>query len=420
TIVVVAPISGGPSDLLGILPGDRIVEIEGKSVASKGITNQDVMDQLRGPGGTDVSVRIYRRGHKKLLPFTITRGEIPIFSVDIGYMINPVTGYIKISRFSRNTYEEFKEAMEKLKDRGMEQLILDLRGNPGGYLEAATLIADEFLERDQLIVYTEGKSRPRMPYYASSKGNFEQQPLVVLIDEGSASASEIVAGAIQDNDRGSIVGRTSFGKGLVQEQSVFPDGSALRLTIARYYTPTGRCIQRPYNKGVEAYYEDLYNRSDIHGGNGDSLPEPDSLKYLTPGGKVVYGGGGIRPDIFVPVDTNGYSAYLNRLVGSGLINQFSFHYADLHREELMQKYNEESYRTRFSISGSVKEDFIKYTVEHSLPFEEEGWQRSGEWIRLRIKSAIGRQIWREMGFYPVLLERDPAVKEALKLLPGNF
>ncbi|MCB0431183.1 MAG: S41 family peptidase [Flavobacteriales bacterium] len=416
TIVVVAPISGGPSDLLGILPGDRIVDIEGKKAAGVGITNQDVMDKLRGEGGTKVSVKIYRHGHKDLLPFTITRGEIPLYSVDVAFMVNANTGYIKISRFARNTYDEFIEAVDKLKPQGMKQLILDLRGNPGGYLDAATLICDEFLSRDKLIVYTEGKARPRTPYFATARGSFEKQPLIILIDEGSASASEIVAGAVQDNDRGTIIGRTSFGKGLVQEESRFPDGSAIRLTIARYYTPTGRCIQRPYNKGIKAYYEDLYSRSDIHGGGQDSIPASDTTqKFTTPGGKVVYGGGGIRPDIFIPVDTAGYSSYLNKLITEGVINQFCFHYADVHRKELEKNYTAETFKLNFQVTGAVKDEFIRYTTEKGVPYNGTGWEESGQWISLRVKAGIGRQIWREMGFYPVLLEDDPVFLKAREL-----
>ncbi|MEI6817391.1 MAG: S41 family peptidase, partial [Bacteroidota bacterium] len=294
TIMVISAIAGGPSESVGIRSGDRLVSVNGKNIAGTKITNKDVVKLLRGETGSKVTVGIVRLGTAGIKDYKISRGKIPIYSVDVGYMINPTIGYIKISRFANNTYEEFMEKLDALLKAGMKSLILDLKGNPGGYLSAATKITDEFLDGNKMIVYTQGQARKKTEYSASSNGAFLHGKLLVLIDEGSASASEIVSGALQDWDRATIVGRRSFGKGLVQEQTDFPDGSAMRLTVARYYTPTGRCIQRPYDHGTESYYDNVRDRAT----NGeleslDSIHLPDSLKFKTPGGKTVYGGGGI-------------------------------------------------------------------------------------------------------------------------------
>ena len=335
TIMVVSAISGGPSEAVGLRSGDRIVEVNDTLVAGIGINNNDVMRKLRGQGGTKVKVKVFRRGTPKLISFTITRGKIPIYSLDAAFMANPKTGYIRISRFAATTYDEFMQAAEKLSQKGMSKMIIDLRGNPGGYLDAATKIADEFIADGKSIVYTEGKSRPRADYDATAGGKFEDFPVVVLIDEGSASASEILAGALQDWDRASIVGRRSFGKGLVQEQTVLPDGSAIRLTIARYYTPTGRSIQKPYKDGYEQYNNELSERF-AHQEllNLDSIKFPDSLKYTTPKGKVVYGGGGIMPDVFVPLDTTDSSnPFLNIALAGGELTDFAYDYVDKNRSD---------------------------------------------------------------------------------------
>jgi len=298
TVLIISTISGGPSEKAGILPGDKIIYVNDSLIAGKRLPDEDVVKMLKGPRGTKVDLKIERKGADKLLPFTIIRDKIPIYSIDIAYMMSGDVGYIKISSFAITTHDEFKKALDELKDKGMKKLILDLRGNSGGVMEAATMIADEFLPEGKLIVFTKGKSKPRQDIRATAAGDFEQGELVILIDEWSASASEILAGAVQDNDRGTIIGRRSFGKGLVQEPVMFRDGSGMRLTIARYYTPTGRSIQKPYNEGVDKYYEDLTNRL-MHGEFevADSIHMPDSLRYVTPGGKVVYGGGGIMPDI---------------------------------------------------------------------------------------------------------------------------
>ena len=314
TIMVVAAVSGGPSEQLGIQSGDRIVAVEGKSVASIGIRNEDVLRMLRGKSGTKVNISVLRKGVDKIVDYEITRDKIPINSLDASYMITDNIGYIRISQFGQHTYEEYQGAFMQLTEKGMTKLILDLRDNPGGYLQTAVKIADEFLPENKLIVYTKGKSRPHENYLASSRGLFQEGEMVVLIDEGSASASEIVAGALQDWDRATIIGRRSFGKGLVQEQNSLPDGSALRLTIARYYTPTGRSIQKPYAEGYGEYVKELFERR-AHGELefADSIHFADSLKFTTPGGKTVYGGGGIMPDIFVPLDTSFVSTFYSEV-----------------------------------------------------------------------------------------------------------
>lgn len=416
TIMVVTPLSGGPSEILGIQPGDRIVKIEGQDVAGIKITNSDVMQKLRGPGGTKVKISIFRRAAKKLIDYTITRGKIPIYSIDASYMIDAKIGYIKISRFAATTYEEYMQAFKKLESQGLETLVLDMRGNPGGYLNAATQIADEFLDDKKLIVYTQGKARPKSSYYAKEDGSFEKGKLIVLIDEGSASASEIVAGALQDWDRATIVGRRSFGKGLVQEQSVFPDGSALRLTVARYYTPTGRSIQKPYKEGVEDYNNDLLLRlkkGELE--NADSIKFSDSLMFKTPGGKTVYGGGGIMPDIFVPLDTMNNSGYLSSIINKGLISQFTFDFVDKNRILLNDYKTFKEYNSKFQVNENIFNDFIKYVEKNGISKDTKGLIKSGGIIKTQIKANIARQIWKNEGFYPVIQEVDNTLKKALEI-----
>lgn len=418
TIRVLSAIAGGPSERVGIQAGDKIVEVEGKKVAGIKITNKDVLAKLKGAGGTKVKVGILRRGKTKLQNFTITRGTIPIFSVDVSYMITPKTGYIKISRFASDTYNEYLQAFKKLQQQGMKQLIIDLRGNGGGYLNTAVSIADEFLPKGKEIVYTIGKARPRADYKATEKGDFEDGKLVILIDDGSASASEILAGAMQDNDRATIVGRRSFGKGLVQEQSEFSDGSAMRLTIARYYTPTGRSIQKTYSHGVEDYYKEEYNRySSGELENQDSIKINDTLKYTTPGGKIVYGGGGIIPDVFVPIDTTGRSHYLAEVMYNGLINDFAFDYADKQRAKLKERYQSvESFTNGFTISPVIFNDFVAYSQKNGVKPNEKQVKISEHLIKLQLKALIARNIWNNSGFYPVLQKDDNVLNKALELL----
>lgn len=416
SIVVVAPISGGPSDKLGIRSGDRIVTIEDSLVAGIKIQNKDVISLLRGERGTMVHVGIFRRGVKNLIDFEITRDKIPIYSVDAGYMINEEVGYIKISRFAATTFEEFEEKLHKLKKAGMKKLILDLRGNPGGYLNAAINISDSFLKNGELIVYTEGRARPKSSSFATVDGDFEDQGLAILIDEGSASASEIVAGAVQDNDRGTIIGRRSFGKGLVQEQADLPDGSAVRLTIARYYTPTGRCIQRPYGK-EDDYYGDLFARYE-HGElyEEDSVALDKTEKFTTPNGKVVYGGGGIMPDIFVPLDTTGYSAYHNRLVSTGIIREFALDLADSKREVVQGYPSVSDYQRSFHVSDTDYIQLVEFAKERDVTATNAETAFAKNAISQNIKALIARSEWNGEGYYPIINEGDKVIEAALKSL----
>ncbi|MBL4656767.1 MAG: S41 family peptidase [Flavobacteriales bacterium] len=416
TVVVLNAIEGGPSKALGIEAGDRIVKIDGHPVAGVGIQNKDVVNVLRGGRGTKVEVVIRRKGTTALLDYEITRGQIPIRSVEIAYMISEEIGFIKINRFSAKTFKEYLEAFKSLPHNKLKYLILDLRGNPGGYLSASTSLSDEFLPDQHLIVYTQGKSQPRNPYYATEAGGFEEGGLVVLIDRNSASASEIVAGALQDNDRGIIIGQRSFGKGLVQRQYPFPDGSAIRLTIARYYTPTGRCIQRPYDQGLAEYYYSLYKRGALDPETVDSSYFADSLKYETPQGKIVYGGGGIMPDILVEPDTSGSSEYLSNLNYAGLMTRFGFAYADKNRKKLLAYEDVRIMDMHLFNDDNVLEQFISYAEAEGVVYDEEGFKTSKEKISMWIKAHIANNLWSKRGLYPVLHRYDPDVQKAIEVL----
>lgn len=415
TIVVVAALSGGPSERAGLRAGDRLVKVNDKSVTGPQINNEFVQKTLRGKGGTTVNVGILRRGSDKIRKFMIVRGKIPLNSVEIAYMVDAKTGLIKINRFSATTYDETVKALEDLRAQGMQRLILDLRGNPGGFLDAATELCDELLEDNRLVVYTQGKARSRSEYRTKRSGLFEEGPLAILIDEGSASASEILAGAIQDWDRGMIIGRRSFGKGLVQEQTELPDGSAIRLTIARYYTPSGRCIQKPYSDGAEAYDEELSERMErgefIH---ADSAHANDSLRYKTHGGRTVYGGGGIMPDHFVAMDTSHYSEYLQKLYAEGVISSFCYAYVDEERERLRNYKNALEFKKSFQIDDAFLKRFLVFAEKEGVPTDRKGLAISDSFLRTQLKSGIARLLWQNAGMYPILLEQDPFVLEALK------
>ena len=415
TILVVAPISGGPSQSVGVLSGDKIVSVNGDTIAGTGLENEDVFDLLRGKRGTKVKVGILRKGYEGLLDFEITRDKIPIYSVDVSYMINDKTGYIKINRFAANTYEEFKSASQKLIDLGMEKLVLDLRNNPGGYLGAAINISNEFLEEDLLIVYTQNRSGEKEEFYSNKRGLLINTPVTVIIDEGSASASEIVAGALQDNDKGTIVGRRSFGKGLVQEQFEHPDGSAYRITTQRYYTPTGRCIQRPYDKGKEQdYAEDLLER--INNGellSRDSIVFEDSLKFTTPKGKVVYGGGGIMPDVFVPIDTNSYHTSISDAIRKDLIRQFAFNYTDKHRSEL-ESQELANFISLFEINANDFKQLSEFCKSSDVILSISDYTEYDKTIlSTQLKAYIARNIWNDDGFFPVIHKIDYTFQQAV-------
>ena len=352
------------------------------------------------------------------MDFVITRDVIPMYSLDVAYMVNDSIGYIKLNKFSATTAEEFKKGIEKLKKQGMSALILDLRNNPGGYLKAAIDVADEFLPDGKLIVYTEGKARPRNYAFATSKGDWEKKKIVILIDEGSASASEIVSGAVQDNDRGTIIGRRSFGKGLVQEQINLSDGSALRLTVARYYTPTGRCIQKPYKKSdFEDYYEEAYHRYlDGEVESADSIHFPDSLKYTTPGGKTVYGGGGIMPDIYVPVITDTVHTFYNILSNKGLIYQFAFDYTDKNRNKLNKYKDFDSFNKNFYMTDETYDSLVSFAKQKGIKASKDKIKVSKDKIATLFKAFVGRNLLEEKGFYPIYLQIDTTFKRAVKYI----
>jgi len=415
TILVINTISGGPSEKVGILAGDKIITINDSVFAGKGISNNDVINNLKGERGTKVKVGIKRIGYKKLLSFEIIRNVIPLYSVDVAYMVTDKIGYIKISQFARTTYDEFLQAVNELHKQGMSKIILDLRSNTGGYLDAAVNIIDEFLEKDKLIVYTEGKARPRYEYKSTEKGICKNDELVVLIDSWSASASEIVSGAIQDNDRGIIVGRRSFGKGLVQESSYFRDGSAIRLTIARYYTPTGRSIQKPYTKGKEDYQLDLVHRFE-HGEfqSADSTEFADSLKFITKGGKVVYGGGGIMPDIFVAIDTVGITHYFQQISNRALIYTYALEYTNNHRKKLTE-FTDYKQIVKFLDSKNVFKIFIAYASKKGIKPIQKDIRISKELIKTRLYAYIARNVIDNKGYYPIIRNLDATLKRAEKV-----
>jgi carboxyl-terminal processing protease len=413
TVAIINTIPNGPSEMVGIMAGDRIIMVDDSLVAGVNMPSDDIVKMLKGPKNTVVKVTIHRRGEREPLEFEITRGDIPIYSVDVAYKVNENTGYIKISQFAQTTYHEFMQAVEKLKAQGVEKLIIDLRRNGGGIMDAATMIADQFLEEGQLIVYTEGRTRPRENEYATSRGILKKDKLVILMDESSASASEILAGAIQDNDRGLVVGRRSFGKGLVQEEMRFSDGSALRLTVARYYTPTGRSIQRSYENGKEDYYHDFaerWMRGEFE--HQDSIKFDDSQKFVTPGGKIVYGGGGIMPDIFVPVDTLGSSEYYNKIRNLGLMYRFAFYYTDMHRSS-MSKFTTAKEIESYLEGQKLMPQFIKYASQKGVEPDYDDIKISDLLIEKTIMAYVARNLIDNDGFYPIIADLDQTLKVAI-------
>jgi len=422
TIFIINPIPGGPSEKVGIMAGDRIVKIESENVGGIGIKNTDVFKKLRGEKGTRVTVSVKRRSVSELLEFTITRDKIPIYSVDANYMINQETGYIKINRFAMTTLDEFRKALADLKRQGIEDLILDLSNNGGGYLDVAIRLADEFLDNDRLIVYTEGLNHPKRTFKASSRGEFQEGRVVIIIDEGSASASEIVAGAVQDWDRGIIIGRRSFGKGLVQSPLKLIDSSMVRLTIARYYTPTGRLIQKSYSDGFEDYSQDLvqrYNNGELS--DEDKIAFPDSLRFETMlSQRTVYGGGGIMPDFFVPIDTSFISEYYRKIQNRGIFNFFILAYVDDHRSDLLSAYPDfELYKKNFTVSDEIMAELVKHAEDEGLEADEEDFNTSEKYLKLLFKAYVARDLWNTSCFYEIVNTVNPSVQKALEVLDGS-
>ena len=417
TVTVVSVIPGGPSEKVGLLAGDRIVTINDTTYVGKEVSMDDISSRLRGPKGTTVKVGIKRATSKELLPFEITRGDIPLNSVDASFMIDEKTGYIKISRFGRTTYNEFMNALAQLRNSGASNYIIDLRGNSGGYMDEAINMVNEFLPKDRLIVYTEGKASPRNEAYSNGTGAFQTNPIVVLMDEWSGSASEIFAGAIQDNDRGTIVGVRSYGKGLVQQQIPFADGSAIRLTIARYYTPSGRSIQREYKLGESEEYEFDYISRLEHGEllSQDSIKQNDSLRYETYNGRTVYGGGGITPDIFVPRDTTNITSYFLQIMNTGALYRFAFEYADKNRETLKQ-YNNCDSLLAYLQSQPLLEEFVSYAQSKGIKRRPVYIQISRQLILDGLYAYIIRNTLEENDFYQVLAKNDKTILKAQEIL----
>jgi carboxyl-terminal processing protease len=420
TVRVVEVISGGPSSKVGVLPGDRIVRVNDSIIAGNNVQNNTVLNLLRGEKGTKVEIGILRKDQKGEMEFEIIRDDIPIYSIDVSYMIDNETGFVKISRFADKTYQEFMHSMEKLDKLGANKIIIDLRQNPGGSLSAVLNMVDEFLDKGALMLYTEGANQPKKTYNASGKGTWKNKKLFVLLDEYSASASEIFAGALQDNDNALIIGRRSFGKGLVQEQIPLMDGSALRLTVARFYTPSGRCIQKPYENGTDEYYRDVIET--VHSSqllSADSIRFNEKLKYKTKAGRTVYGGGGIMPDVFVPLDTTGISDYFTQLNSKGLIYRFSYTYTDEHREALSQLKTAAEIESYLDKVGAINA-FIKYAAAKGIEKNEAGYNRSKLIINTQLKAYIARNVIGEEGFYPIIRKIDNTLLKAIDVSKQNF
>ncbi|MEZ4855167.1 MAG: S41 family peptidase [Gelidibacter sp.] len=414
TIAVIRPTDGGPSEKAGIKSGDRILVADGDSIFGRQWSNEAIIKRLKGEKNSKVNLKVYRKGENKLLDFKIKRADIPIKSVDAAYMLTDNLGYIKINRFAESTYNEFKKALNKLQDQGATKLALDLRDNPGGFLAIAEQIVDEFLEDDKLILFTKNKSGRIEKSYATSKGDFEEGDVYILINENSASASEIVAGALQDNDKGTIVGRRSYGKGLVQREMALGDGSAVRLTVSRYYTPTGRSIQRPYDNGKnEDYYNDYYKRlSSGEFENADNIKVADSLKYTTPKGKIVYGGGGIIPDVFVPLDTSIQNETLNYIKNRGYISYFVFEELDKNRSAF-SNITQDDFIKNFEVSDDVVvrfQDYLNLKENANVTFVAYNKE-----MKQLIKASLAEQLYGSNASEEILNATDSMIEEVVKL-----
>lgn len=417
TIHISNVIPGGPSEKVGLMPGDRIVEIDDSAFVGKIVTNHESMKRLKGPKGSEVKLGVFRHGEKELLHFTIIRGDIPVKSIDATYMLNDKYGYIRIEKFAETTYAEMLIALARLHQENCEGVVIDLRGNTGGYLEVAFQMVNEFLPKDKLIVYTEGRKFPRKNYFSNGTGSSQQMPIIVLLDEWSASASEIFAGAIQDNDRGTVIGRRSFGKGLVQQPIEFNDGSAIRLTIARYYTPSGRCIQKPYVKGKDEKYEmDIITRYE-HGEffSQDSIMQDESQIYYTSLGRPVYGGGGIMPDIFVPQDTTGYTSYFSMAINQRLTQKFAFQYTDQNRQKL-QKYENADDLLKYLKTQNILEKFARYAESKGLKRRNILMYKSKELFDRNLYGNIIYNMLNMEEYVKYINQSDKTVLKALEVL----
>lgn len=420
TLYVVQTIAGGPSEKVGILPGDRFIAVDDSIIAGRKLKNTDIMKRLRGPKGTKVNIKVKRGSNAELLEFRITRDDIPLNSIDAVYMADGKTGYIRLSRFAATSYKEFKDAITKLKKQGMQQLILDLTDNGGGYMQIAAQIANEMLNRGNLIVYTQGRKSPRQNLNADGSGTFRTQKVVVMINQFSASASEILSGAVQDWDRGVVVGRRSFGKGLVQREFLLPDSSSFRLTIARYYTPSGRNIQKPYVKGDREDYDkdiiDRYNHGELQ--SADSIHFADSLKHTTLRlHRTVYGGGGIMPDVFVPLDTTQYTDYHRRLVAKGIIPQFALRYVDKNRADLKAQYPDaQKFIKEFTVTDEMLNNLVDAGKAEKIDFDKSQFAKSKEMLRTFVKAAIANDLFSTSAYFQIVNEQNDIYKEALSII----
>ena len=421
TLYVIQTVPGGPSERLGVLAGDRIIYVNDTLIAGVKMKNSDIMKRLRGKKGTNVTIQILRPGVKELITFRITRDNIPVHSIDASYMLDEQTAYLRISRFGAKTHEEMMDALKALKKQGMKQLIMDLSDNGGGYLNAAIDMCNEFLERGQLMVYTEGDNSPRNEANANGWGEYRDLPMVVVVNQYSASAAEIFAGAMQDWDRAIVVGRRTFGKGLVQRPFKFNDGSMMRLTVARYYTPSGRCIQKPYNRGDKKAYEkelmDRYNEGEYY--SLDSIQFNDSLRYTTRiNGRTIYGGGGVMPDVFVPVDTSEYSTYYRDLSAKGIINQFAIRYVDKNRKTISKQFKTvKDFDEGFIVTDEMMRDLIAMGEQDSVKFDEEKFRTSEQLLKAIAKGLIARDVYGDPGAYSIIINhRNHDVQAAYEIL----
>ncbi len=427
TLYVIQTIPGGPSERVGVLAGDRIIYVNDTTIAGVKMKNSDIQKRLRGKKGTNVTIKVKRPGVKDLITFRITRDNIPLHSIDAQYMLDERTGYLRISRFGAKTHEEMMDALKKLEKQGMTQLIMDLNDNGGGYLNAAIDMCNEFLDRGQLMVYTEGENSPRNEANANGWGNYKTLPMVVMVNQYSASAAEIFAGAMQDWDRAVVVGRRTFGKGLVQRPFKFEDGSMMRLTVARYYTPSGRCIQKPYSRGDKKAYEkellDRYNEGEYY--SLDSIQFNDSLRYTTRvNGRTIYGGGGVMPDIFVPVDTTEYSTYYRDMTAKGILNQYAIKYVDKNRKAISKQFKTvKDFDNGFTVSDEMMRDFIAMGEQDSVKYDEEKYRTSEQLLKDIIKGLIARDVYGDQSAYSVILNhRNRDLQAAIAVLndPERF